>query len=938
MSHQVSLLTLAAALAAAPAFPLAAQSVSSAQSGGQPETGPEPEDQTYDENTIVVSGARVIGQVDAPQPPILELDAADIAAYGAGSIAELIEALGSDVTSSRGRGSGGPVFLVGGVRIASFREMRSFPPEAIEKVEVFSEEVAQQYGYSPNQRVVNFILKDNFSSREIEVEYGQPFDGGYSTQEVEGTYVRIDGPSRLNLNLDWNNSSLLTEGERGVLQAESSTPTYASDPDPADYRSLVADSASLEATLNWAMSLGAGTSLSVNGTFEREDSLRLQGLDEVTLSDGTDTVLRAFNEGDPLTVDKRTETYSGAATLNFGLGDWEVTGTADATLTHARSVTGQAVDTSALEDAAIAGTLALDADLTGLFDAAGSETALTDTYSVNTLLTARGLPVYLPAGDVSVTLNTGYRWNGIDSEDTRNPGVKTNLNRGQLQAGVNVGVPLTSRDDDFLGAVGDISLNLTAGVDELTDFGTLYNWSAGVTWGLTDSLTLNATYINQEDAPSLSELGSAEIATPNVPFYDLSRDETVLVTTISGGNPNLEKQTQSDWKVGLQWEIPVFDRSNLTVDYIRNHSENVSGSFPTLTPAIEAAFPDRVTRDPVSGQIVSINQRPVTFAEQDVERIAVGLNFSGQIAAPEAQAGGGDSAGAGGPAQMAGGPIGGAAGGGDPERFAAMRAQFCAAEPADMLALLNRALAASAAGEAMPAGPDGQPLAIPPQMLQRLAGADGTVDPERFAQMRERMCSGDGPPNAAQAGGGRGPGGRGGPGGPGGPGFGRPGSDGGGRWFFNVNYQFDLANTVLIAPGVPVLDLLDGDAISGGGQSEHTVNLRSGVFYRGFGLITFWNYASATRLDGSGLPGSTDLYFSDLLTINFRAFADLGAQEKLVAAVPFLENTRVGIGVDNVFDARQQVTDSNGSVPLRYQPLLVDPVGRSFEIEFRKLF
>ncbi|RIV91154.1 TonB-dependent receptor [Aurantiacibacter xanthus] len=213
-------------------------------------------------------------------------------------------------------------------------------------------------------------------------------------------------------------------------------------------------------------------------------------------------------------------------------------------------------------------------------------------------------------------------------------------------------------------------------------------------------------------------------------------------------------------------------------------------------------------------------------------------------------------------------------------------------------------------------------------MLQRLAGADGKVDPERFAQMRERMCSGDGQPAARQASGGGGF-----------RGFGRRGGgDGGGRWFFNLNYQFDLANTVLIAPGVPVLDLLDGDAVAGGGQSAHTVNLRSGLFYKGFGLITFWNYASATRLDGSGLPGSTDLHFSDLLTINFRAFADLGAQEKLVAAVPFLEKTRIGIGMDNVFDARQRVTDSNGTVPLRYQPLLVDPVGRRFEVEFRKLF
>jgi hypothetical protein len=46
----------------------------------------------------------------------------------------------------------------------------------------------------------------------------------------------------------------------------------------------------------------------------------------------------------------------------------------------------------------------------------------------------------------------------------------------------------------------------------------------------------------------------------------------------------------------------------------------------------------------------------------------------------------------------------------------------------------------------------------------------------------------------------------------------------------------------------------------------------------------------------------------------------------------------VSIGIDNLFDAQQRVTDSNGDVPLRYQPLLIDPVGRSFEIELRKIF
>ena len=78
--------------------------------------------------------------------------------------------------------------------------------------------------------------------------------------------------------------------------------------------------------------------------------------------------------------------------------------------------------------------------------------------------------------------------------------------------------------------------------------------------------------------------------------------------------------------------------------------------------------------------------------------------------------------------------------------------------------------------------------------------------------------------------------------------------------------------------------------------------------------------------------------FDDLLTVNMRLFADLNQRTGLIERVPLLKNTRVTLGINNVFDARQRVTDSTGAVPLRYQPFLIDPTGRFFELELRKLF
>jgi len=292
-----------------------------------------------DDVSIVVTADRLPGQLDTDIPPVDELDEADIQALGAGSIAELVEALGPQTGSASGRGGGRPVFLVNGIRIGSFREFRSYPPEAIAKVEVFPEEVAQRFGYSADQRVINFVLKPNFQSREIEVEYEQPDRGGFSRNEQEFTFLRLGESGRLNANLEFSDTSQLTEGERGVIQTDGSTPALPSDPDPADFRSLIGDTAQIEATVNYATSfVESGSSLSLNATFERSDSRSLSGLDTVLLTDPDgNSVLRSLNRADPLERRSESETYSTSGSYTRPLGDFQLTATFNGSLANGRS-------------------------------------------------------------------------------------------------------------------------------------------------------------------------------------------------------------------------------------------------------------------------------------------------------------------------------------------------------------------------------------------------------------------------------------------------------------------------------------------------------------------------------------------------------------------------------------------------------------------------
>jgi len=80
------------------------------------------------------------------------------------------------------------------------------------------------------------------------------------------------------------------------------------------------------------------------------------------------------------------------------------------------------------------------------------------------------------------------------------------------------------------------------------------------------------------------------------------------------------------------------------------------------------------------------------------------------------------------------------------------------------------------------------------------------------------------------------------------------------------------------------------------------------------------------------------LRFSPLATVDLRLFANLGQRFDLVSKYPALRGSSLRFEIDNVFDAKPKVRNSLGEVPFSYQPDLLEPLGRTFKISFRKLF
>ena len=853
---------------------------------------------------IVVTAERIRGSVDTDVPPVEELNEADIAAIGASSLTDLVAAVAPQANSGRGRGGGMPIILLNGQRVSGFRELRDLPPEAIRQVQIFPEEVALKYGFRPDQRVINFILKDNFASFATEIEHAQPEDGGFGSNEFEATLTRIGSKTRFNLDIELERSTALTETERDLIGSGGSllaragnisglgpngeiapalsalvrsrvtqagiplgitnpslsqfatTANRLNDSNIGDVRTLLPRTERLEVNGTWSKALGPQTILSLNANYALNGSESLLGLPGASFvlpgsspfsPFGQDvTISRYFDAPRPLERESETNVFQTGSTFNHALGSWRWTVTGNYARTANQTRTTRNADFTALRDGVLAGTVnpfAADFGANLLFLAPDLASSLNQNMDVRSTLAGTALKV--PAGDVQMTFASGFTRQMLDSETWRSS-VTNNvaLRRNIMNHSVNAELPLTSRDFGLGSVIGEWAINGNIGYSDLSDFGQLLDYGAGLRWTPARNLTFQASITGDENAAGIGQLGNPTLVTPNVATYDFTRGESLFINVITGGNPALIGEKRRDLILNANWTPNFIKDFALQFSYFKNNSRNTTAAFPLLTPEIEAAFASRVVRD-VDGRLVSIDQRPVNFDRETSQRIRWGFNVSGSIgAAPAAR-----------------GPFGGPPGAGGQ---------------------------GSATG-----APAGAPAGAP-----RTAGGRGFV------------------------GGGFGAGG------------GQPS-----RWNIALNHTYRIQEETLIRPGVPILDLLNGSATSSnGGAARHEVELSGGMFHKGFGLRLQGTYKSGTTAKGTGLAGSNDLRFSGVAAINAFLFVNLDQQARVVKAAPFLKGSRITLRVENILNDIVDVRDQNGNVPLGYQQGYIDPRGRVFELSVRKRF
>lgn len=558
---------------------LLAAAAASAQSARPPGQG---EAQSEDEGLqeIVVTGRREPGAVIGDITPETQLSAEEIRALGVSSVAELLTALGPQLGSNRGRGSGRPVVLINGVRTSGFAEVRDLPTEAILRTDILPEEVALKYGYRADQRVINIVLRPRFRAYTGELGARGSTAGGREGADLNGGWLRIQRDDRLQIDLKARRDEGLLESERNIVGANG-VPNA-----DANFRSLSPTSEQLTANVVLAKPLGDGFAMTVNASVDDGQRDSLLGLR--SLPSGASTLRRTVDTQDTRLGSIVQGTLPGwrwSATASLERGD-------SRTSTLGEGITGRSRTDSADLDFVINGSV---------FD--------------------------LPAGSASLTAKLAIGSRGIDSASRRGTqDVRSDLSRNQREAQLNLDLPVL-RSDAGAEGFGNLSLNLNAAVEDVSDVGSLDTTGYGLTWSRGRQLRVIATVTDEQGAPSMQQLGGAVISTPFVRTFDLLRGETIDITRIDGGNAALRADRRKVFKLGLgsrPFEEVDFD---INADWTRSETRDLVSNLPSASPALEAVFRDRFQRD-ASGRLLSIDARPVNLAGRERDDLRVSVNLS----------------------------------------------------------------------------------------------------------------------------------------------------------------------------------------------------------------------------------------------------------------------------------------------------------------------
>jgi hypothetical protein len=650
---------------------LAPSAAAQAQSPGTNQgTAPDPQDATSPGDArrpddIVVTAPRY---GEARVAAETEFGEDEIAGQGADDIQDLLTRLAPFIGN---RGEDEPVLLVNGRPAEGDRSILSYPAEALRRLAVLKPEAAAHYGYPPGRRVVNLVLKQHFSSLNLDTGGWAATGGGQYGGDFSVARVAIDGPTRWNLQARIGRDSALYKNARSIAPATGAFDTvgYVTAPDGAEIdpalslavghrvtlaaipsdapphlpaladfaanadRAHPADPNAFETLLpsKRSLLLSAGitrpigefsASFALNASSVESEGLRGLPMASALIPAGSpwspfagDVLLVRPLAGErALRNDNSTQALGVSLTLTGRIADWQVTLSGNYSRSWTDSLFESGIDTSRVQALIGSGDPAFDP-----YGRWGGQLLLARRNrsrgeGLSTRLNVIRTIVTLPAGPLTANVSIDAGRNGLEGRSSgplAGAAAVSDRRSSRIDGQVAFNLPLSRRGKGGAGPLGDLALDLFAGGQSLSGSSLQKRFGAGLTWSPDPVLQLRGTLEDIEATPTPDQLDGPVLTTINR-IYDYARQESVDAVWILGGNPNLGRGRRQSRALTAMVR-PLGDQAlTLNFGYGEQVAKGGVAPFPELMPAIEAAFPERVRRD-AAGHLVSVDARPINL-------------------------------------------------------------------------------------------------------------------------------------------------------------------------------------------------------------------------------------------------------------------------------------------------------------------------------------
>lgn len=536
---------------------------------------------------IVVTGTNIRGIEDGPSPTMV-FSLAEIEAAGVTNVDELFERLpqnfgggpGQDtnftqgvslnlgfVTSInlRGLGPQATLVLLNGRRLpaASLGEtvdVSAIPLSAIERVEVVTDGASAIYGSDAVAGVVNIILRDDYDGADTQLRFGSPTDGGYEEYQASQSIGQTWSTGNFTAIYDYNKRTNLDAQERDFTAA---APDFF-DLAPDHERHSVVTSARQQLNASNRIffdALYTDRSSAFRDTVGTSRRINFADVSQVTAVAGLETSLSQRFYWTNYGQFGRVKTQRDRLNVDTGLNDFSSPTTS--TLWSGESqISGDLLEISG-------GTIKA---ATGLF--------------------------YRNEEFISVTGGN----------------VETGGKRDIWGAYGELFLPFVG-EANSLPAISRLEMTAAVRYEKYSDFGSVTNPKFGTLWGLSDWITIRATYSESFRAPTLQQLDDFNF-TPlfaTLPEQDGSLTPSVILL---GNNADLGPESADTWSVGTIVNPPFIDGLSVEVSYFEiSYSERIAtastSSFGMLSQP--DVFSSVITRDPAPSLIGELAALPTAF-------------------------------------------------------------------------------------------------------------------------------------------------------------------------------------------------------------------------------------------------------------------------------------------------------------------------------------